>query len=643
MKHKLLITSLLIGTALLATAVEDPVLMTINGKDVKLSEFEYLYNKNSQQQVEKESLDQYVDRFVIYKLKVADAEAERLDTLPSFIGELNGYRDGIVKGFLEDTTVTERLVNEAYQRTLYDVDVDHLMLPLGRDFNDNKKQIALADSLRTVLMGGAVWDSIVAKYSIDPSKVNNHGHYGYISSNLYPYVWEKAAYETPDGEISEPVRTNFGIHLIKVNGTRPSEGEVHARHILILTPQRRSTPLTDAEKAEIKAKADSVYALAKAGEDFEELAKKFSQDPGSAKRGGDLGFFGRGRMVPQFDNVCFTLKDGDISEPFETNYGWHIVQRVESRGPGSLEEQRPALLAAINHDERSGMARQAVVEKAKLQYNYKVNPDLENYFTQQIKDNGGYDSTLLAKLRQSEYVAYTFADKEVPVKTVVSRFNPRSRINDETAKGYFMSLVEPSADHEIMGYYANNLVNDNVEYRNLLNEYRDGMLLFEVSNKKVWEGAGKDTVGLNEHFEANRAKYNWNSPHFKGIILSAKNDSVMDAVKADILALGKSDTLTAFLHKKYAKNIRMERMVVSKGENTAADFIYFGGSVIGGPYSVAMVLEGGIIINPENLSDVRGQVTSDYQDVLEKRWVEELKAKYPVTINKKVLKKVKTN
>jgi len=639
MKHKLLISTLLIGTALLATAAKDPVLMKINGKDIKLSEFEYLYHKNSQQQVEKETLDQYVDRFVIYKLKVADAEAEKLDTLPSFQRELAGYRDEIVKPFLEDTTIKERLVQEAYERYKVNVNIDHLMLSLGKDFADNKKQLALADSLRTVLNNGAVWDSIVAKYSIDPSRARNNGHYGFITAGSFPYSFEYAAFNTPVGEISQPIRTDFGIHLVRVNAVRPDEGTVRARHILRLFP--RKAKVTEEEKAAVKVKIDSIYALVQAGENFEELAKKFSEDPGSAKRGGDLGFFGRGRMVPEFENTSFSLKDGEISAPFETAYGWHIVQRVETKGVMTLEEARPILEKAINMDERARMPRETKVEEAKKFYNYAVNPKLENYIAEQIKANGSYDSTLVANLRKSDFTAFTYANEVVPVKDVAAKLNPKSVLNNESAKGYFMSLVEPLANEKVMNYYTDNLINDNADFRNLLNEYRDGMLLFEVSNRKVWEGAGKDTTGLNNYFEANRAKYNWNEPHFKGIILSAKSDSIIQLVKADIAAMGKSDTLTSFLHKKYSHGIRMERMVVGKGENKAADYLFFNGDPITGNYPVAMVLEGGLINNPEVVGDVRGQVTSDYQDVLEKNWVSALKAKYPVYIDKKVLKKVK--
>lgn len=640
MKTKVLILGLLVGTALIATAAKDPVLMKINGKDIKLSEFTYLYNKNNQQQVEKETLEQYVDRFITYKLKVADAEAAQIDTLRSFKKELDGYRQDLVHPFLEDTTVKTRLIQEQYDRMTKNVDIDHLMLPLGRDYADNKVQLALADSLRACLKAGETWDSVVMKYSIDPSRQRNGGHYGYITSGVFPYSFEYAAFTTPVGEISQPIRTDFGLHLVRVNAVRPDEGQVRARHILRLFPRKKL--ISDAEKAAVKAKIDSIYELVKAGGNFEELAKEFSEDPGSARRGGDLGYFSRGRMVPEFENVSFKLANGEYSEPFETSYGWHIVQKVDQKVV-SFEEAKPQIEKKISMDERARMPQEAKIEEAKKQYNYAINPELDKYIAEQIASNGGYDSALVAKLRASEFTAFTYAQEKTPVSEVAKKLNPKSVLNSESAKGYFMSLIDGVANEQVMQYYTENLINDNVDYRNLINEYRDGMLLFEISNRKVWEGAGKDTTGLNNYFLANKAKYKWTEPHFKGIILSAKSDSIMDAVKVDIAQNVQPDSLTGILHKKYTNNIKMERMVVAKGENKAADYIFFNGPELpaSSTYPKVMVLNGGIITEPETVNDVKGQVTSDYQDVLEKKWVEELKAKYPVVLNKKVLKQVK--
>lgn len=642
MKHKFLISTILVGTALMATAAKDPVLMKINGKEIRLSEFEYLYNKNKQQQLENESLEQYVDRFVTYKLKVADAEAEKIDTLPSFTKELNGYCDELVRPFLEDTTVKERLVREAYDRFTKNVNIDHMMLSLGRDYADQKVQLALADSLINVLKNGADWEAIVDQYSIDPSKTRNKGHYGFIAAGQFPYSFEYACYNTPVGEISKPIRTEYGIHFVRVNAVREDQGQVHARHILRIFP-RNAAP-TPEVKAQVKAKIDSIYELVKNGADFEEMAKQFSEDPGSAKHGGDLGFFPRGRMVREFEDVAFSLRNGEISEPFETSYGYHFIQRVENKSYMTFDEVRPRLEQRIATDERATMPREARIEEAKKQYNYAINKKLDKYIENEIKKNGGYDSTLVANLRKSNFVAFTYANEKVPVSVIAAKLNPFAKLNNDAAKGYFMSLIDGIANDKVMRYYTDNLINDNVDYRNLINEYRDGMLLFEISNRKVWEAAGKDTLGLNEYFEANRAKYNWDEPRFKGIILSAQGDSVMQEVKADIAKLGHCDTLYATLHNKYGRLIKMERMIVAKGENKAADYLYFNGPAIdanSNKFNCVMTLEGGLIYAPECAADVRGQVTSDYQDVLEKRWVELLKTKYPVEINKGVLKQVK--
>ena len=293
MKAKLLISSLLLGVAILTFAKnEDPVLMTINGKQIKLSEFEYLYHKNNQQQVEKESLEQYVDRFVLYKQKVADAEAAGIDTTMAFVKEFEGYKRDLAAPYLsEDTTYLWNLINESYDRYKKEIDIDHFMLPPGSTPDETSKNIALMDSLRNCVLNGEQWQDLVERFSSDPSKARNHGHYGYVSSGMFPYDFENVLYSTAVGEVSKPFATQYGVHMIRVNNMR-DRNDAHAKHILKLFPQNA----TEEQKAVCKAQIDSIYALLKAGADFEEMAKAESQD-GSAKRGGDLGWFGRGRMV----------------------------------------------------------------------------------------------------------------------------------------------------------------------------------------------------------------------------------------------------------------------------------------------------------------------------------------------------------
>lgn len=640
MKAKLLISSLLLGTAILAIAKGDPVLMTINGKDIKLSEFEYLYHKNNQQQVEKETLEQYVDRFVLYKQKVADAEAAGIDTTEVFRKEFEGYQKDLAAPYLtEDTTYQWQMISEAYDRYQTEIDIDHFMLPLGTTAEATQKNLELMDSIRNCIVAGQQWEDMVAQFSSDPSKQRNRGHYGFISACMFPYSFENEVYNTPVGEISKPFKTQFGVHMIRVNNTRP-RNDVHAKHILKLFPKNA----TEEQKAVCKRQIDSVYAVLKTGANFEEMAKAESQD-GSANNGGELGWFGRGRMVQPFEDIAFDLADGEFSEPFETRFGYHIIKKV-AHGVAPLSEVRSNIEAAINRDERAGMIKERRLSDLKNKYGFKLNPDFDKYVTRKLAENGGnYDSTFVAQsIKGSDMPLFTYGTgKSVRVADLLPQLNSKAKfVSADDAKKYILSSIDPLADKVLADFHAHELVQSNPDYRNLLNEYRDGMLLFEISNRRVWKAANKDTVGLENYFAEHRANYAWDEPHFKGIILSAKNDSVLNLVKNDIMMMA-ADTLTDGLHHKYGNDIRMERMVVKKGENALADYLAFntGDKPERKGYESFMILEGGVIRQPEEMADVRGAVTSDYQDVLEQRWKEELATKYPAKINKKVLKQVK--
>ena len=639
MKAKLLISSLLLGTAILAIAKGDPVLMTINGKDIKLSEFEYLYHKNNQQQIEKETLEQYVDRFVLYKQKVADAEAAGIDTTEVFRREFEGYQNDLAAPYMtEDTTYKWHFIEEAYERCKKEININHFMLPATNPEVINAS-MALMDSIRTCILNGEDWAELADRFSSDQSKTRNHGDYGYVSALNFPYDFENVVYSTPVGQVSKPFATQYGVHMIRVNDIR-ERSDVHAKHILKLFPQNA----TDEQKAVCKAKIDSIYGLLLAGADFDEMAKAESDDKGSAQRGGDLGWFRKGRMVPEFENVSFALPDGALSEPFETQYGYHIVKKVE-HGLPSISELKPTIENIISRDERASLIHENHLNDLKKKCGFELNPNLESYIVNALTANGGYDSTFVVdKIKGSPVPMFTYGDKKTALLyELFSRLNPKAKILDiSKAKDYVMGMMNPVAEKILGDYNAIKLVETNPEYRNLLNEYRDGMLLFEISNRRVWKAANKDTVGLENYFAEHRANYAWDEPHFKGIILSAKNDSVLNLVKNDIKTLPAA-TLTDDLHNKYGNDIRMERMVVKKGENVLADYLAFneGDKPERKGYDAFMVLEGGIISQPEEMSDVRGAVTSDYQDVLEQRWKEELQAKYPAKINKKVLKQVK--
>ena len=476
MKAKLLISSLLLGTAILAIAkVEDPVLMTINGKDIKLSEFEYLYHKNSQQQVEKETMQQYVDRFVLYKQKVADAEAAGIDTTKSFIKEFEGYQKELAGPYMvEDTTYHWQFVTEAYDRYKKEIDIDHFMLPTSPAPGATLNSIGRMDSIRTCILNGEKWETLADKYSSDQSVSRNHGHYRFVSSCMFPYDFENVVYNTPVGEVSKPFVTKYGVHMIRVNQVRDRD-DVHAKHILKLFPK----DATDEQKASCKAQMDSIYKLLKAGADFEEMAKAESQD-GSKRRGGDLGWFGRGSMVQPFENVAFDLADGEISEPFETQYGYHIIKKIaHGYQYPTINDMRNTIENAIKQDGRSQLIRERRLADLKSKYGYALSTETQDYLAKALEANGACDSAFIAQtIRNCDLPLFTYGTgTSVPVKSLLSELNPKIKIPVVAkAKEHLNSCIDVVADKVLTDFNARELVKTNPDYRNLLNEYRDGCL-----------------------------------------------------------------------------------------------------------------------------------------------------------------------
>ncbi len=635
------------ATILCASANNDPVLMTVNGKDVKLSEFEYLYNKNNSQQMQKQSIDEYVDMFVTYKLKVADAEAAGIDTTASFRAEFNQHRNELVSPYLQDNTVLDRLVNEAYMRMQEDVKVSHIMLHISEDPNVNNASKARLDSIRNeILAGKATFAEMAQKYSSDRSTSSRGGSMGWIVANRWPYPFEKAAWDTQKGGVSEVIETFAGFHIINVEDRRPASGQIHAKHILKLTQGK--TP-EDAQKA--KAQIDSIHnvLLTKNADElntyFSEMASTHSEC-GSRQQGGDLGWFGIGQMVPAFETAAFSLADGGLSAPIQTQFGWHIIYRIGSRGIGTLDECKPSITMAINNDERGTLPEKEKTEDLKKEHNVTIIKKNYNKVVKDIKKAGKFDSTMVAKWKNSDMAIIKVGNENVPVSRAIKGMPTTTINNASLAIGYFDSAIENLCGICAMEYEKKHIEEKHPELHNLVNEYRDGILLFEVSNRNVWEKAAKDKEGLEQYFQQNREKYsNWTSPKYKGFVVFATNDSVMnlaqDFLKDKTLDV---DSVAPVLRKEFGRNVRVERVIAAKGENEIVDYIAFEGekpAADKNKWQCCFGYMGKLLNAPEEAIDVRGQVTSDYQAQLEKEWVESLKKKYPVKINQKVLSQVK--
>ena len=467
----------------------------------------------------------------------------------------------------------------------------------------SQEDAALADSLRQVILSGTdTFEDVARKYSIDRGSKARGGLMGTVVPMRFPWAFEKASYDTPVHGISDVVNSGVGYHIIRVESRQPAKGEVEASHILRLTRGKSADEAT-AQKATI----DSLYLVVTApGADFADVAKRYSEDPGSAVRGGALGYFMPGMMVQPFDSIAFALEDGQISRPFKTSFGWHIINRTGHKAPASLDEMRDNIKGSIERDERSVLPRQAFVEDYIAKHKGSVDTRSIDRLVALVPA-AGLDSASMAAIRGSKLVAYK------PLET---------RALDQARK---------------------DLAADNSEYRNLVNEYRDGILLYEISNEKVWDRAAKDKAGLEAYFKSHADKYKWDAPKFKSIVIFAPDDSTLNVALAyaDSLAVRDPAKFVEDMRHRFGRDVKVERVIAAKGENAITDYLAFGGEKpaveANQRWKVYSAYKGRIIEAPEEAADVRGLAVTDYQAELEKEWLDALRREFKVEIDSKVL------
>ncbi len=643
---KTLISAGIATVALMAFAAKknaDPVLMTVNGTPVYQSEFEYLYHKNNSQQLQPQTVDEYLKLFTDYKLKVADALANRLDTTADFRSEYTKYRNELAAPYMTDSTLYKQLLREAYEHALREVKVSHIMFGItGNPAQDNAAQ-AQADSLRQALIAGADWNEAAAKFSVDRGTSQNGGEMGWLPAGRFPWAFEKAAYDTPKGQLSPVVNSGFGYHIVRVDDERPARGEVRASHILKLTINK-----SDEEQALAKQKIDSIYrVLQQPDVKFEDVARAESED-GSAGSGGDLGWFGSGMMVAEFDSVAFALAENAVSEPFTTRFGWHIVKNTGHRGVKSYDEMLPSLESVIANSERALEPEQAFMEKLLKDYSAALDTKGIDRIKALIEANpSGYDSVAIATLRRSDIPVYTVRGRQYPVSQIMDKVASTLDTTWNGASVVIRNAAETAMRGTAADIFRDELAQTNADYRNLVNEYRDGILLFDISNRRVWDAAAKDKEGLEEFFRANRDKYTWEKPKYKGFIVFAPDDSVAALAKeyADSLSLDRDpSSIAEKMRARFGRKVKVERIIAAQGDNPISDYLFFDGpapdtSKLTWPSFFGYA--GHLAQQPEEASDVRGLVTTDYQNALEQAWLEEMRKTYPVKINKKVASKLK--
>jgi peptidyl-prolyl cis-trans isomerase SurA len=634
-----------LSTGLFAQS-NDPVLMTINGKPVLKSEFEYIYNKNnSNNSLDKKTLDEYVDLFINFKLKVEEAKAQGIDTTAAFTNELAGYRSQLTKPYLTDQKVDDQVLQEAYNRMKEDVDVSHILIRL-------QPNATPADTLKA-------WQEIqqiekrlkkedfakVAKeVSQDQSAAQNGGHIGWISAFRTVYPFETMAYNTPVGTISQPVRTAFGYHIVKVHGRRNSLGEILVSHIMIFTAQGDSV-----KNKAAKVTIDSIYARIKAGDDFGKLAKDHSMDKGSSVKNGELPWFGTGRMVPEFENAAFALKEkGDISEPILSPYGWHIIKLLDRKGIDTYENSKAEIERKVKRDERANFGLESFTKKLYADYKPVTNNDNLQEIIKLLGTKQLNDSVFGVEVVKLKKPLLTVVDKIYSQADFGTYLKKNNSTDKATAAEMINEKFKSFEDKKLLDYEDSQLEKKYPEFRFLMQEYHDGILLFEVSNREVWDKASKDTAGLANYYKQHKDVYTWEKPHYKGRVIYCKNNETFKAAKS-IVAKSNPDSIDKYLRTRLNDSIqyvKIEKGLYVQGDNKVVDNQIFKTKAKPEPSKdYPFVFVAGKMLNktPEDYTDVRGLVTADYQDYLEKNWIKDLRAKYPFTVNKDILNTVKKN
>ena len=631
--------------------------LTVGEESVSLADFEHIFLKNNRDSVITEAaLDEYMELFINFKLKVQAAEALGMDTVETFQKELAGYRTQLARPYLTNNELLDELVRQAWERKQEEVRARHILVSCSAQANraDTMKAWKRANAMRTRILNGEDFEAVALSKagSDDPSVRDNGGDLGWFSAFQMVYPFEEAAYTTAVGDLSSIVRTRYGYHFLEVTGRRDARGEIRAAHIMIRTKEGAD----DATLKTAEERINSIHDLLGKGIPWEELALKMSEDASTASKAGELPWFGTGKMVEEFENAAFGLtEDGQFSAPFKTSYGWHIVKRLEYRAPATFEASKRELQKKVSRDSRSELTRASFLENLKAEYNYTSNAtaikSLKRIAAKQ--DSVFFPGHPLANVPSKTAAAtlLTIGDESARVADFVDYLNIVKIRNAEAGANTVIDEQLTSwSDKLLLDYEDARLESKHDDFRLLMEEYHDGILLFELTDEKVWSKAVKDTAGLEAYHAAHVGDFMWGMRAEVDIFTCADEK----AVKAARKAVKKGKDLVTFQRDYNAENgnsITLTSGRFSEGANTWGDKVLADAAAgaltekapvfatyEGGGDETVLVHVGAVRLpEPKTLAEARGQVIAAYQDHLEAEWVEALRAGTTVEVNRALL------
>lgn len=633
-----------IFTNLMAQNASD-VLITVGDIPVTVGEFKYIYEKNNGQRANysKESLDEYLDLYTKFKLKVNEARQNKIDTISSLKEELDGYKRQLSNSYIMDKGVNDYLMDELIERVKTDIRFSHIFIsvPANAAPELQEKKRTEIDQAYSRLESGSPFENMVSFFSEDKLSNQSGGDLGFYTAMMPNgfYELENAMYQTAVGTYSKPVRSRIGWHIIKVTETRPAWGEIEVAHILFRK-----------EDETAQNKAEDIYKKLVAGGDWNAIASANSQDEKSARANGLLPAFGINTYEKAFENAAFSLqKEGEISKPFETSAGWHIVKLIKRGEKLDDATFKKVYEPRIKSDERYAITKAHLLETIRTSSGYTENQELLKQFTMGLKEDfytfkwqpemsANWKKPLISFGNEKSFDLGDFVQFAQKNTRVRLRFDKNMNTYQEAVAALFDAYKE----ERTIDYEQSNMVKKYEDFKSLMREYEEGILLFEVTKNAVWDRANQDSVGLAKFFESHRSQY-MNDAKAKATKVSFRSE---DPAFANEVYSRASKSVKSLTKKYNAKEdvLQFEQVEFTK-EDEVGKKVEFKAKAV----SPMMSSEGQyyfykidqiVAATPKSLKESRGYVVADYQDQLEKDWVESLRKKYKVDIHQDVLQKL---
>ncbi|MEN9333538.1 MAG: hypothetical protein RLY35_718 [Bacteroidota bacterium] len=625
-------------------AKKNQTVLTIDGETVSLEEFETIFKKNNRDSaITQASLDEYMKLYINFRLKVAEAKKLGLDTVAKFKNELAGYRTQLARPYLVDASMLDGLVQEGYNRLKEEVHGYHILVkcdPSAAPSDTARAYQKILQLRNEVIAGKSTFEEIAKRSSEDPSAKDNGGDLGYFTAFQMVYPFESAAYQTKKGEVSMPVRTKYGYHIVKVTDRRPARGEIRVAHIMIRDKH------DDANYS--KTKIDEVYTKVKAGEKtFEELAGQYSEDGSSAKKGGELPWFGINKMVMEFEDSSFALKhNGDISKPFRTSYGWHIVKRLDYKPLASYEQLEKEIRGKVQKDSRAEKTKNAFLNKLKSEYHYTQNDILLDKLIA-AADSNVFNGKWKPKKKLTKGNLITLNNQSIKGSEFVQYLNRKKSNRSKVSPfDYVSNEFKNFSNEQVLKFEDSQLESKYPAFRMLMNEYRDGILLFELTDQKVWSKAVKDTAGLRAFHETRKNNYLW-PDRAQIAVFTCENANYSKTVR-EMLQSGEYpiESIESEINVDNLPHVMYDTGIYSEEDRPLLKMMDWKGNGkindkdldVNGKLAVVKVIDF-IPAGPKKLTEARGVITSDYQNYLEESWIESLKKEKEgkIIINKEIL------